>query len=199
MKILAFDTETTGIARGADYTHPDNPHLAAITGILYDTEAKRVEQSINMAIRPDGWVMPAEAGAVNGLTTEYLNDNGILLNSVLPLFIKLAFLSDLLVAHNVAFDKKIISSALWRYGISEGEEETYIHDLILEWQNHPHYCTMESAKPIVKALNKAGRLKYPKLSETYEHFFKRPLDNAHSANADTIAVLEIYTALTNGE
>jgi len=195
MKVLAFDTETTGIPRGTDYTDADNPYLASITGILYDTETKRIEQSMNLAILPEGWTMPPAAGVVNGLTTEYLDSNGIPLASALAVFFHLVGRADIVVAHNSAFDKKIMSIALWRYGLMHGDTPADIHLIVKAWQNHNHYCTMEAAKPIVKALNKKGGLKYPKLAEAYQHFFDKELTNAHSANADTVACLEIYLAL----
>jgi DNA polymerase-3 subunit epsilon len=198
MLLLAYDTETTGIARGHDYTNPDNPHLAALTGILFDNEVNRIVSSINVMIEPTNWLMPPEAGAVNGLTTETLSTLGIPLEAALVPFLRLADSADLLIAHNCAFDQKIISAAIYRnYWKSD---EDLAHNLVLLWQQKKQYCTMEASKPIVQAKNKRGALKYPKLSEAYEFFFNRPLDNAHSANADTIAVLEIYTALqSHGE
>ena len=196
MHILAYDTETTGIARGHDYTNPDNPHLAAITGILYDTEAKRVVSSLNLFVHPDDWAMPEEAGAVNGLTTEFLLKFGLPLDQVLPPFVSLADRADLLIAHNIDFDTKIISAALWRYLTwYNPHPEDAAHETIQTWQNRKGYCTMKESKDIVQAQAKNGRLKNPRLEEAYQYFFNRPLDKAHSANADTVAVLEIYTAL----
>lgn len=195
MLLLAYDTETTGIARGHDYTNPDNPHLAALTAVMFDDEARRIISSINLMVEPDNWIMPAEAGDVNGLTTDYLKALGLPVETVLSTFLGLAGSADLLIAHNCAFDQKIISSAVYRDYSKTNEEKA--HELVLAWQQKPTYCTMEKSKPIVQAKTKNGRLKYPKLSEAYEFFFNRPLDNAHSANADTIAVLEIYTALQN--
>lgn len=199
MLILCYDTETTGIIRGNDYAHFDNPFLASIAALLYDTTAHKVISSLNAMIQPAGWTMPEEAGAINGLSTEYLSAVGIPASVVLPTFISLAIKANLIVAHNVEFDTKIISAALWRHMIEEEEdsadEPIYKLKLINNWASLPTFCTMKESKDIVKVQTKNGKIKYPKLTEAYEFFFSRPLDRAHSANADAVAVLEIYLAI----
>jgi DNA polymerase-3 subunit epsilon len=195
MLILTYDTETTGVIYGSDYTNPANPFLASIAMILYDTEARRVVSSFNAAILPEGWSMPPEAGAVNGLTTEYLCKVGIPASLVTPAAIALALNADLRIAHNVDFDTKIMATALWRH-LQEGYvplEDS--HDVVKNWLSLPTYCTMKESKAIVGATNIKGNIKAPKLIETYKHFFGKDLDRAHSANADAVAVLEIYMAL----
>lgn len=195
MPILIYDTETTGIIRGDDYTNPANPYLASIAMLLYDEEAHRVIASFNAPIYPDGWAMPVEAGAVNGLTTEYLNEVGLPVDTAMRAAIAIAMRANLCVAHNVDFDTKIMAASLWRQLILDGESEDDAHTFVQGWLSKPTYCTMKESKHIVKALTTNGWLKYPKLSEAYRHFFGREIDNAHSANADAVAVLEIYLAL----
>lgn len=197
MLILCFDTETTGIIRGNDYTNPNNPFLASIAALLYDTTAHKVISSLNAMIQPAGWNMPEEAGTINGLSIEYLNAVGISASIVLPAFVALASKADLIVAHNVDFDTKIMSATLWRHLLEEEENltEKRAHDLIKNWPYFPTFCTMKESKDIVKAQTKSGKIKYPKLTEAYEFFFNKPLDRAHSANADAVAVLEIYLAI----
>lgn len=195
MLILAYDCETTGIIRGSDYTNPANPYLASIAMLLYDDETHQVIASFNAPIYPDGWAMPEEAGAVNGLTTKYLSEVGLPVDIAMRAAIAIAMRANLYVAHNVDFDTKIMAAALWRQLILDDESEDNAHTFVQGWLSKPTYCTMKESKPIVKALTTNGRLKYPKLSEAYRHFFNRELDNAHSANADAAAVLEIYLAL----
>jgi DNA polymerase III epsilon subunit-like protein len=200
MLILCYDTETTGVIYGSDYTNPANPFLASIAMILFDTEARRVVSSFNTAILPEGWSMPPEAGAVNGLTTEYLCKVGIPASLVTPAAIALALNADLRIAHNVDFDTKIMATALWRHLQEEIADGLYTpvdaaHNTVKNWLSLPTYCTMKESKAIVGATNIKGNIKAPKLIETYRHFFGKDLDRAHSANADAVAVLEIYMAL----
>ncbi|MBK9952858.1 MAG: 3'-5' exonuclease [Candidatus Competibacteraceae bacterium] len=194
MLVLIYDTETTGLVKGLDYTDPNMPFLASITTILYDDEAHRVVSSINAMVQPDGWTMPEEAGRVNGLTDEVLRQLGVPSPALLPTCIALMFKADLRVAHNVDFDSKVIAAALWRHVAKESSAET-AHETVKAWLALPSYCTMQESKNFVKALDKRGRIKYPKLTEAYKFFFDKELDRAHSANADAVAALEIYLAL----
>jgi DNA polymerase-3 subunit epsilon len=183
--IAVLDTETTGFARN-DYTSPDNPYLASLTLLIFDTETARVQASLNTMILPEDWEMPVEAGSVNGLDTETLSNFGVPLAQVMPVIFSLLEPTELLVAHNTPFDVKILAAALYRVGM-EGELEVLL--------NMPQYCTMKESKQIVQAKNIKGNIKAPKLTEAYEFFFNKQLDDAHSANADTVACLEVYMAI----
>lgn len=185
MLIAPLDTETTGILRG-DYTSPGAPNLASITLLVYDTDKQRVQASFNTMIQPDGWEMPPEAGAINGLDTETLAAYGMPLSAALTAVAYLLEPVDLIVAHNAKFDVNMLASGLYRSDML-GEL-----DMLLSKEA---FCTMQESKQIVQAKNVRGALKFPKLTEAYEFFFERPLDNAHSANADAVACLEIYLAL----
>lgn len=197
MLILAYDTETTGLVRGSDYTDPAAPFLASIAMILYDSVESKIVASINIPIQPEGWTMPEEAASINGLTDLYLSTVGAPASVVLPSAIALASRADLLVAHNIDFDTKVIAVALWRHLMNENVKEEDAHTIIKDWLTKPVYCTMQSSKQIVNARTAKGNLKYPKLTEAYKFFFGRELDRAHSANADAVAVLEVYLALQN--
>jgi len=185
MLISVLDTETTGLARN-DYTSPDNPYLASLTLLIFDTEKKRVQASFNTMILPDNWEMPPEAGEINGLDTETLNAFGIPLKAAMAVVAPMIEPTELLVAHNTPFDVKIFAAAFYR---------TDMLDELSVFLDMDTYCTMRESKHIVQAKNIKGNLKMPKLTEAYEFFYDQKLDNAHSANADTVACLEIYLAI----
>ena len=185
MLIAVADTETTGLVR-KDYTAVGNPYLASLTLLIYDTEAARVQASFNTMILPDGWEMPPEAGAINGLDTETLAEFGIPLKQALAVTASLIEPVEIFVAHNVLFDARMFAASFYRADMLEEL------DIIL---NKETYCTMNESKHIVQAKNIKGALKMPKLTEAYQFFFNEILDNAHSANADTVACLEVYLAI----
>ncbi len=196
MRALVFDTESTGLIRSTSYSDANNPYLASLAALLYDTEANRIISSLNTPIHPAGWEMPPEAEAVNGLTTQYLCDTGVPAQAVIPLFMPIASKADLVVGHNVEFDIKIMSTALWRH-ITKEHGDAFAHEVITKnWLTKATFCTMKESRREVQALDKRGRVKAPTLIETYKHFFGKDLDRAHSANADAVATLEIYLALT---
>lgn len=197
MRVLVFDTESTGLIRTTSYSDVNNPYLASLAVLLYDTEANRIVSSLNTTIYPAGWVMSSEAEAVNGLSTQYLQNTGVPSQAVIPLFMPITSKADLVVGHNVGFDIKIMSAALWRHIIIE-HSENFAHEVITKhWLTKPAFCTMKESRREVQALDKRGRVKAPTLTETYKHFFGKDLDRAHSANADAVATLEIYLALTS--
>ncbi len=183
--IAVVDTETTGFARN-DYASPDNPYLAALTLLIFDTEVGRVQASFNTMILPEDWEMPVEAGEINGLDTETLANFGIPLAQVMPVVFSLLEPAELFIAHSAPFDSKIFAAAFYRANM-EAELNVFLQ--------METYCTMKESKQIVQAKNIKGHIKNPKLTEAYEFFFETPLDNAHSANADTVACLEIYLAI----
>ncbi len=185
MLLAVVDTETTGII-GKDYTAVNAPYIAAITIIVYNTDTQRVQASFNTMILPDDWEMPPAAEAVNGLSTELLLTYGIPIKDALKVVSLLLEPADLFVAHNDIFDIRMLASGYYRT------------DLLSELDSllgKESYCTMKESKHIVQAKNKRGALKNPKLTEAYEFFFEKSFDNSHSANADTIACLEIYLAI----
>ena len=76
-----------------------------------------------------------------------------------------------LVAHNISFELRHI-------------------DRLVSFENH--FCTMKENKQIVKALNKNGRIKNPKLDETCIHYGIDFDPNAyHSATYDVSKTFEI--------
>lgn len=83
--------------------------------------------------------------------------------------------SNTLVAHNISFELRHL------YGLVEFEN---------------HFCTMKENKHIVKALNKNGNIKNPKLDETCIHY-KIDFDSNsyHSATYDVSKSFEILKAM----
>lgn len=189
-KVIVLDTETTGLVSSKlSLTDRAQPHIVQLSALQYSLPDARVEQSISLIAKPDGWEIPQEAEKVHGISTEFAKANGQKEFDVLKTFLHL-WAADgpdplPLIAHNAKFDKHIISIGIQRF----------FPDLLGLWLSAPSYCTMEKSKKIVNAKNSRGALKYPKLSEAYEHFFGEQFENAHSANADVVACLKIFLAL----
>ena len=55
--------------------------------------------------------------------------------------------------------------------------------------------TMTESMNIVKALNKNGKIKYPKLEEMSEFLCNKKVENYHDANGDIMATFECYKIL----
>ena len=83
--------------------------------------------------------------------------------------------SDTLVAHNISFELRHL-------------------DRMVKFENH--FCTMKENKNIVKALNKNGKIKNPKLDETC-NFYNIDFDDIkyHSATYDVSKTYEILKCM----
>lgn len=179
-QIVFFDTETTGFIKyGERSDHPDQPHLVQLAAVLYDLESKRVTQSIDLIIKPDGWFIPEGAAKVHGITTEYATKFGVSESSAVNIFLKLCD-GRKRVAYNVPFDKRIIRIATKR---------GFMSPVSNEWNDAEYDCAMKRAREIMGGKNK-------KLAEAYKYFTGEDLQNAHTAMADTLACMEVYLGAT---
>lgn len=190
--ILFYDTETTGMPDWKSPSGGENqPHLVQIAACLADPDSRKVIQSIDLIIQPDGWEISAECTEVHGITTEYALQHGVPEKAALEAFLAL-WGGRTRVAHGRTFDQRIIRIATKRY-CSE--------DVIDRWADKEgHDCTMFMAKPVMKMppKNRYG-YKSPKLREAYEYFTGKNLEDAHTASADMNACMEIYWALQDLE
>ncbi|MBF0850471.1 3'-5' exonuclease [Gluconobacter sp. R75690] len=187
MSILFFDTETTGFAKpGLPTGHEDQPHCMQLAAILTDDHGQE-EACVNVIIRPDGWTVPERAAAVHGITTEKAARYGIREQVAAVLFYDLTCRADLLVAHNIQFDRQIVATMYARAKRSE-------------WKlPEAQFCTMEAAAPLVNLpptprMRAAGIIKpkAPKLEECIQHFYGETLEGAHDALVDVRACARIY-------
>ena len=184
--IIFMDFETTNVAdfnkRARD---PAQPHIVQLAAILTDDDGKIVD-SINTLVKPDGWIIPQEAIDVHGITNEKALAEGAPEKEVAVKLFKLIKWSQLMVAHNIQFDKFIARIALRRYDIFTDAEDAW-------WKAFPQFCTMKSMTNICQLPSPCGRgYKWPKLAEAYEHITGKKLEGAHDALADITACKEIY-------
>ena len=178
-QIIFFDTETTGFIKyGSRSDHPDQPHLVQLAAVLYDLELKKVVQSIDLIVKPEGWEIPEAATNVHGISTEYASEVGISEEGVIGTFIEFCH-KQKRVAYNTPFDKRIIRIAVKRY----------LPTLVDMWNDAEYDCAMKQAREVIGGKN-------CKLAEAYHYFTGEKLENAHTAMADTLACMEVYLGAT---
>lgn len=166
MKLLIFDTETTGLPKHRQPAEkgPNNwPHLVSISWILLESTSNTELKACSYIIKPQGWVIPEESTRIHGITNDIANECGVNLSEVM-----LRFLSeqcDAWVAHNLEFDIGVIMNAvLW--------------DLRVQFPktNPKKMCTMLLSKHICQIPGNYG-YKAPKLKELYFYAFRRYPDD----------------------
>jgi DNA polymerase III epsilon subunit-like protein len=183
MKLLIFDTETTGLPRirVPAMMEPNNwPHIVSISWVILNSDTNVIEKQKSYIIKPLNWTIPEDSVKIHGITTERANAEGKQLSSVIGEF--LAEPHDLLVAHNLEFDLNVIYNAI-RWDL----------ELPFKHMNKPSCCTMELSRDICNLNPIFGKPKSPKLSELYEFVFKKqPNKNSlHNSLYDTLILAEV--------
>ncbi|MDR2131492.1 MAG: 3'-5' exonuclease [Odoribacteraceae bacterium] len=181
---LFFDTETTGLPKSwkAPVTDLDNwPRLVQLAFLVYDEKGNKLSGG-DFIIKPEGFTIPREASNVHGITTERAMQEGQSLALVLQQFDALIRSASYLVAHNIAFDEKIVGAELLRNGMSN------------TLAGKKKLCTMESTTDFCAIKGPYGN-KWPKLSELYYKLFYSGFTEAHNASADIQATARCFWEL----
>lgn len=181
---LILDTETDGMVLwDKPYFDPKQPNIVQLAGVLMDIETGTELSVFSSIVRPQGFTIPPEMTAIHGISQELALRVGVDLVQVMQFFTGLMRCANVIVAHNVPFDLKVIKAAYSR----------------LNWRNIlpdnlPTFCTMHKTKDILKMEGKRG-FKFPKLSECIQYFFNEELKNAHNALVDVRACARIFRCL----
>jgi DNA polymerase III subunit epsilon len=192
---LVYDTETTGLPLFREPSDdPRQPHIIQVAAGLFD-DAGRCVRSFSAVVKPDDWEIPAEITRLTGISQAAAEAYGIPEAKAVEGLLKLWIIADARVAHNAAFDTRIVRIALKRFpGICEPET----------WSAGESVCTMRAMTPVCRlpptekmtAKGMSG-FKQPTLAEAYRHLFGHDMSGAHNALADMTACADIYFALRN--
>ena len=192
MKILIFDTETTGLPEGRDISVISThlwPHILQLAYILYDTDSNLILDRMDSIIKIKNEVRISEESIkIHKITKEICNEQGIDIKNALYKFNEVLLQTDVLIGHNLKFDKNIL--------IVEFLRNKIIHNFNPKNIPIPSFCTMENGKAICQLTYKTrdGRIipKYPKLLELFKHFFNEIPSGLHNAMTDVIVTLRCY-------
>lgn len=184
MKMIFFDTETTGLKPG---------HICQLSYILVDTNIKPNKTIGKNIFFTVDYVEPS-AEDVHGFSVEILRElsDGKSFKDSLESFLEDFKSADIFIGHNVNFDIKFFTHEMLSLG------ETF---------NPKHiFCTMHYYKNICKIINYNGNYKNPRLEEVVKFLnitsteinnltkklFKGD-GNFHDARFDTTATYLIVT------
>lgn len=177
--IVVLDAETTGIP---DWKMPSEsehqPHLVQLAAHLVHVESRKVVQTIDLIIKPEGWVITQETIDIHGITNEHAMEVGIPEKQALEILLALCA-GRKRVAFNTTYDNRIIRIATKRYCSEE---------VINAWHEGEYECAMIASRKIMGG-------KQPNLAEAYKHFTGKEIQNAHSAIGDVNACMEVYFAV----
>jgi len=209
MRVLVFDTETTGLPK-TKIINPDTlnlwPYIVQFSYVIYDTILNDIVETCDSIVKLEhGITIPEDSIKIHGITNESSQKNGIDVDLILEDFFYHLRNVDLLVGHNVSFDVNMIKVELLRtiYANHLNNSEDEIKDIkynlhfLTNYKNI--YCTMEGSVDLcnIKSINKFGKeyIKFPKLLELHEKLFESTPNNLHNSFNDILVTLRCYIKL----
>lgn len=194
MKVLVFDTETTGLVPKNEsfYNTTKWPHILQMSFVVYDVKNKKILDSKNHIIRVSREVpIPKESTDVHGIDREKSEMFGVDIKEALNDLREAIKESDLIVAHNISFDKRIV--------IVESIRNKMSSLFIVKGKHKPEYCSMKNSVDICKIQRtwESGEIyfKFPSLLELHKHIFDETPKNLHDAMTDVLVCLRCYCYL----
>lgn len=176
---LFIDYETTGFKKRGAAVQDGQARACQVAMLMTDHKGRSLCEFSSL-IKPDGWKIGQGARDVHGFTDDQCELYGLPFISALGLFINLAKKSDLIIAHNVDFDRDI----------SNIEGEYYAHSIQEKWiaPATPWHCTMKTNTHLTGG-------KWPKLEEALQKLCGKTLGTfAHDAMYDVKACRDIFFA-----
>ena len=209
MRVLVFDTETTGLPK-SKIMNPDTlnlwPHIVQFSYVIYDTELNDIIESSDTIVKlKDGITIPEDSIKIHGITNESSQRNGINIDLILNDFFYHLRNVDLLVGHNISFDINMIKVELLRFiyetksNISENEIKAYKYNLHFLTNYKNICCTLQDSIDLcnIKAIDKFGKeyTKFPKLLELHQKLFESTPNNLHNSFNDILVTLRCFMKL----
>jgi len=199
MKILVIDTETTGLPEnGASiYDKEKWPYIIQLSYILYDFSSNTVSIKDNYVKIDNEIEIPIGSYEKHKLTHEILNEKGLNIVPVLREFNELLYTCDLVIGHNISFDKRMVFVECLRNNLPQ-----YFTRFIGSVKTcKPEYCTMKNTKEYcnIVRLSKTNKtyLKNPSLIELYKKVFPDAIIPAdmHNSLVDILITLRCYVKI----
>jgi len=237
VNILVFDTETTDkppMMAGSNWEERQNnekklldsnnideswsaiidkwPSIIQFSYILYNTDKPNNAKIFNKYIDiPDDIVITEGSIKIHNITRDVIRnasaDSRSTIKDVLIEFLDDVKIADVVVGHNVQFDRKMVIAELLRLS-----KERHLSQIIDMMNDSNFECTMIKTTNICQLKQKIEykdkitgepksffKIKSPKLSEAYNYFFGyTPNDEAlHDALVDVVLCLRIYLKYNN--
>jgi DNA polymerase III epsilon subunit-like protein len=204
LTILLLDTETNGLPKNR-FAPPSEfdayPAILQLSWAIYRVDGLRLtpvrSRDIGIALDP---AIPWDTGAakIHGLCEAEARRGTPSADALTELALALHTV-DVVVAHNLAFDKPVIRAAGYRTGVAELRQlwPTTIKE----------FCTMKATRDLVQIPATAAQAKYaelgqfkaPRLNELYAWLYGHVYDisgaTLHSAKSDTHCLAQCITGL----
>lgn len=207
MKLLVFDTETTGLPQSKhinQFTLHQWPYIVQFSYIIYDTSLNNIIEAKDYIVKiPESISIPEETIKFHGISNEISQNSGVPIYEILNEFSEHLKNVDKLIGHNIQFDLNMVKVELLRLinanslvGKKLKQCKYDFHHL----NNYPNVsCTLKESVKFcnIQLLDKNGKpyLKYPKLAELHEKLFDNVPNNLHNSFNDVLVTLRCFVKL----
>jgi DNA polymerase III epsilon subunit-like protein len=196
MRLLFIDLETSGLpiqpcydryypySQLQYYTNSRIVQISITTAIL-ELDEFTTEENVTYTIKPDGFEI--KNSHIHGITQEIANLTGVPFTEAITSLSDIICKCDMIVAHNLIFDKNVLLSELYRYKFN---------DIINRINIIEEFCTSRGTTNITKLPFNKVKYKQPKLIELYKHLFgTNPIGQMHEAQYDVKIMIECFREL----
>lgn len=207
MRVLVFDTETTGLPE-TKIINPDTlklwPHIVEFSYIIYDTDENDIVETFDTIIKvKEDVIIPDESIKFHRITNKISAEDGRDIDIVLNNFFHHLQNVDLLVGHNITFDINMVTIELLRII----NDDTIVKKEKMEHKQNLHfltnfkyiYCTLKESIVLcnIKSVNKFGKeyIKFPRLNELHEKLFESTPNKLHNSFNDILVTLRCFMKL----
>tara|TARA_B100000902_G_C27314441_1_gene920363 strand:- start:1777 stop:2439 length:663 start_codon:yes stop_codon:yes gene_type:complete len=196
MKILVFDTETTGLPERNASIYDNNkwPHIIQLSYIFYDI-------SNNISVIKDEYIrintnieINEESFKIHNISHDILKNKGINIRTAINDFNKFLDLADVVVGHNLSFDKRMMFVECIRNKMQQKFTKFDGNNKITK----PEFCTMKNTIDFcgLYYTNRSGKKmkKNPTLSELFLKLFPEEVlpNNLHNSIVDVAITIRCY-------
>lgn len=177
MKLVCFDTETTGL-------DVQKEHIIQLSLVKVDTDDWSVIDQRDWYILPEGaFTIPAEAEAVHHISKEFLQEHGVSLRNVYEDLLAFTKGCDFLSYNGNGYDAPILYYNLKRLGLTfDFEGRTWYDALLLE--------RIHTAGQV----DENGEKLHNNLTAAYTRYYGHPFEGAHNSLDDVMATIEVFKA-----
>ena len=179
MRIVIFDTETTGLF---DPNLPeldiDQPWILQIGAVVLGKDWEITETLNTVVIPAADCVFHQQAMDLHGLTPEVVMEHGKPTRDVLATFRTMCEGADIVATYNFAFDSRVIRTTALRT-----DPEEFIARPLWSPDTFEHCIMLQAVEWFGQRV---------KLNQCYKRLYDKVLTDAHDAFADTIAATECF-------
>ena len=199
MKIIVFDTETSGLPKSKTIT-PNTihmwPFIVQFSYIIFDTETNDIIKSYDAIVKVKPYnVISKDSIKFHGITQEISMSKGINIDKVLVEFMSDLENADMIVAHNVEFDLNMLRVELLRLEQADCVRENMELCLDTVVNKNNFYCTMRESVELCKIEKENSRgtyYKFPTLTELHKHLFAVEPKHLHNSFHDILCTIRCF-------